>query len=44
MKQLKLFPKIFFYTLGIMLFIIVMTHGLILSACPTDAAFYEYPD
>lgn len=29
MKRLKLFPKIFFYTLGIMLFVIVVTHGLI---------------
>ena len=34
MKQLKLFPKIFLYTLGIMLFIVVMTHGLIYLLAP----------
>ena len=34
MKRLKLFPKIFLYTLGIMLFIVVMTHGLIYLLAP----------
>ncbi len=34
MKQLKLFQKIFLYTLGILLFIVVMTHGLIYLLAP----------
>ena len=34
MKRLKLFPKIFLYTLGILLFIVVMTHGLIYLLAP----------
>ncbi len=34
MKRLKLFPKIFFYTLGIMLFIVTITHGLIYLLAP----------
>lgn len=34
MKRLKLFPKIFLYTLSIMLFIVVMTHGLIYLLTP----------
>ncbi len=34
MKQLKLFPKIFPYTLGIMLFIVLVTHGLIYLLSP----------
>ena len=34
MKRLKLFPKIFLYTLGIMLFVVVITHGLIYLLAP----------
>ena len=34
MKGLKLFPKIFLYTLGIMLFVVVVTHGLIYLLAP----------
>ena len=34
MKQLKLFPKTFLYTLGIMFFIVVLTHGLIYLLAP----------
>lgn len=34
MKRLKLFPKIFLYTLSIMLVIVVMTHGLIYLLTP----------
>ncbi len=34
MKRLKLFPKIFIYTLGIMLFVVVVTHGLIYLLAP----------
>ena len=34
MKRLKLFPKIFLYTLGIMLFIIIVAHGLIYLLAP----------
>ena len=34
MKRLKLFPKIFLYTLAIMLFIVAVTHGLIYLLTP----------
>ena len=34
MKRLKLFPKIFFYTLGIMLLLVIITHGLIYLLAP----------
>lgn len=34
MKRLKLFPKIFSYTLGIMLFVVVVTHGFIYLFAP----------
>ncbi|WP_300714127.1 cell wall metabolism sensor histidine kinase WalK [uncultured Acetatifactor sp.] len=34
MKGLKLFPKIFLYTLSIMLFVVVVTHGLIYLLAP----------
>ena len=34
MKRLKLFPKIFLYTLAIMLFVVVVTHGLIYLLAP----------
>ena len=34
MKRLKLFPKIFLYTLGIMLFVVTVTHGLIYLLAP----------
>ena len=34
MKQLKLFPKFFFYTLGIMLFVVIAAHGLIYLLAP----------
>ena len=45
MKRLKLFPKIFLYTLGIMLFIIVITHGLIYLLAPRmQLALSTYDD
>ena len=34
MKRLKLFPKIFLYTFCIMLFVVVVTHGLIYLLAP----------
>ncbi len=34
MKRLKLFPKIFLYTLAIMLFVVVVTHGMIYLLAP----------
>ena len=34
MKHLKLFPKIFLYTMSIMLFVVVVTHGLIYLLAP----------
>ena len=34
MKRLKLFPKIFLYTLCIMFFVVVITHGLIYLLAP----------
>ena len=34
MKRLKLFPKIFLYTMSIMLFIVMMAHGLIYLLAP----------
>lgn len=34
MKNLKLFPKIFFYTFGMMLLIVFITHGLIYLFAP----------
>ena len=34
MKGLKLFPKIFLYTMSIMLFVVVITHGLIYLLAP----------
>ncbi|MDE7324725.1 MAG: HAMP domain-containing histidine kinase [Lachnospiraceae bacterium] len=34
MKHLKLFPKIFLYTLFILIFIVIMTHGLIYLLAP----------
>ena len=34
MRRLKLFPKIFLYTMSIMLFVIVVTHGLIYLLAP----------
>lgn len=34
MRHLKLFPKIFLYTLGILLFIVLITHGLIYLLAP----------
>lgn len=44
MKQLKLFPKIFLYTLGIMLFIVLMTHGLIYLLAPRMQLSMSTPD
>ncbi len=44
MKQLKLFSKIFLYTLGIMLFIVVMTHGLIYLLAPRMQLSMSTPD
>lgn len=34
MRRMKLFPKIFLYTLGVMLFVIAATHGLIYLLAP----------
>ena len=34
MKRLKLFPKIFLYTLSIMLFVVIVTHGLVYLLAP----------
>lgn len=34
MKRLELFPKIFLYTMSIMLFVVVVTHGLIYLLAP----------
>ncbi len=34
MKRLKLFPKIFLYTLGIMSFIVIVSHGLLYLLAP----------
>ena len=34
MKRMKLFPKIFLYTLTIMLFVVVISHGLIYLLAP----------
>ena len=34
MKGLKLFPKIFLYTMSIMLLVVVVTHGLIYLLVP----------
>ncbi|MDE5697783.1 MAG: HAMP domain-containing histidine kinase [Lachnospiraceae bacterium] len=34
MKRLKLFPKIFLYTMSIMLFLVIMVHGLIYLLAP----------
>ena len=44
MKQLKLFPKIFLYTLGIMLFIVVITHGLTYLLAPRMQLSMTTPD
>ncbi len=34
MKRLRLFPKIFLYTLGIMFLVVLITHGLIYQLAP----------
>ncbi len=34
MKNLKLFPKLFLYTLGILLFIVLISHGLLYLFAP----------
>ena len=34
MKHLKLYPKTFFYTLGLMLFIVLVAHGLLYFLTP----------
>lgn len=44
MKRLKLFPKIFLYTLGIMLFVVVVTHGLIYLLAPRMQLAVNTPD
>lgn len=44
MKRLKLFPKIFFYTLGIMFFVVVVTHGLIYLLAPQMQLSMSTPD
>ena len=44
MKRLKLFPKIFLYTLGIMFFVVVVTHGLIYLLAPRMQLAVSTPD
>ncbi len=44
MKRLKLFPKIFLYTLTIMLFVVVITHGLIYLLAPRMQLAVSTPD
>ena len=44
MKRLKLFPKIFLYTLAIMLFVVVVTHGLIYLLAPRMQLAVSTPD
>ena len=34
MKRLKIYPKIFFYTLGLMLFIVLVAHALLYFLTP----------
>lgn len=34
MKKLKLYPKTFFYTLGLLLFIVFMAHALLYFLTP----------
>lgn len=44
MRQLKLFPKIFLYTMSIMIFIVIMTHGLIYLLAPRMQLAVSIPD
>ena len=44
MKRLKLFPKIFLYTMSIMLFVVVVTHGLIYLLAPQMQLALSTPD
>ena len=44
MKHLKLFPKIFLYTMSIMLFVVVVTHGLIYLLAPRMQLAVSTPD
>jgi len=44
MKRLKLFPKIFLYTMSIMLFVAVVTHGLIYLLAPRMQLAVSTPD
>ena len=44
MKRLKLFPKIFLYTMSIMLFVVVVTHGLIYLLAPRMQLAVSTPD
>ena len=44
MKQLKLFPKIFLYTLAIMLLVVVVIHGLIYLLAPQMQLAVSIPD
>ena len=44
MKRLKLFPKIFLYTMCIMLFVVVVTHGLIYLLAPRMQLAVSTPD
>ena len=44
MKRLKLFPKIFLYTLSIMLFVAIVTHGLVYLLAPRMQLAVNTPD
>ena len=44
MKRLKLFPKIFLYTMSIMLLVVVVTHGLIYLLAPRMQLAVSTPD
>lgn len=44
MKGLKLFPKIFLYTMSIMLLVVVVTHGLIYLLAPRMQLAVSTPD
>lgn len=44
MKGLKLFPKIFLYTMSIMLFVVAVTHGLIYLLAPQMQLALNTPD
>ncbi|BCJ94889.1 hypothetical protein acsn021_24580 [Anaerocolumna cellulosilytica] len=44
MKRLKIFPKTFLYTLGLMLFIVIVAHALIFVLAPQMTMEYSPPN